>query len=196
VISRRLLGAIVAPVLVIAALAGCTEDPSISTAGDSTGYVSGAGVYKEIKPADRRKAVSFSAKSDKGGTISSDDFAGKVHVLNFWYAGCGPCVAEAPRMEAAYKHYKGDVPFLGVNTYDAAPQANVFEEKYKISYPSVLDVNEESVQFAFSQSVPANAAPTTLIIDRHGRVAARVTGEIEQTSILTSLIDTVIKEGK
>jgi thiol-disulfide isomerase/thioredoxin len=196
VISRRLLAALTAPVLVVAVLAGCTEKPSIASDGNNTGYASGDGVYKEFKPSQRSAPVSYSDMSDDGVKITSKEFLGKVHVLNFWYAGCGPCIAEAPRLESVYKHYKGQVPFLGVNTYDSAATANTFESTYKVTYPSVVDADTVNVQFAFSKSVPPDARPTTLVIDREGRVAARVLGEVEDPSILISLVDTVVAEGK
>jgi thiol-disulfide isomerase/thioredoxin len=192
---RRIAGAAVASVFALALLAGCTQAPDASS--QTLGYVSGSGVYKEIPPKDRKSAVTFSSKLDTGKAISSSSLLGTVHVVNFWYAGCAPCFQEAPVLEKVYKSYDGKVPFLGVNTYDQAPTALEFERQQKVSYPSVIDVNTTSVQLAFSNSgVPANAVPTTLVIDKHGRVAARVTGEITSASILTSLVNTVVKEGQ
>jgi thiol-disulfide isomerase/thioredoxin len=196
VISRRVFAAVAAPILAVVLLAGCTENPSIASADNSTGYVSGNGQYTEIKPADRKAPVSFSGLTDAGKKVSSSQFLGTVHVLNFWYAGCGPCILEAPRLEKVYKKYKGTVPFLGVNTYDQAPTALNFEKNKGVTYPSVIDVNTVSVQYAFSASIPANSVPTTLVIDKEGRVAARVTGLLEDPSILSALIDTVVSEGK
>jgi peroxiredoxin len=178
-------------------LAGCSESPSIASDGNNTGYVSGSGVYKEIPPGQRHSpTATFTAPLDSGGTITSASLLGKVHVLNFWYSACGPCRVEAARLETAYKHYKGTVPFLGVNTYDQAPQALVFEKTHGVTYPSVIDANQATVQYAYSSFVSADAVPVTLVIDRHGRVAARVTGELEEASILESLVDRVIAEGQ
>ena len=194
---RRLLIASAAAALAVGTLAGCTETPAISSDGNNTGYVSGAGVYKEIVPADRTKAdATFDAPLDSGGTISSASLLGKVHVLNFWYSTCGPCRVEAKQLETAYTHYKGKIPFLGVNTYDQAPQALVFEKTHHVTYPSVIDTNTAAVQYAYSKFVSPDAVPVTLVIDRHGRVAARVTGELESSTILTSLIDRVTAEGQ
>jgi peroxiredoxin len=193
--QKRLLGALAASVLAALLLAGCTETPSYDSTG-STGYVSGDGQYKEIVPKDRKAPVTFTAKLDTGKTITSAELLGKVHVLNFWYAGCGPCNAEASLLQKVYASYKGAIPFVGVNTYDQAPTALAFEEHYKVTYPSVIDTNTVSVQYAYSNWVPPDAVPTTLIIDRHGRVAARVTGEIDDASILTSLLKTVVSEGQ
>ncbi|MCU1469432.1 MAG: alkyl hydroperoxide reductase [Glaciihabitans sp.] len=195
---KRLLGAFVAAPVAAAVigllLAGCTETPDL---GASTqGYISGSGVYKEILPADRKKPLSFTAKLDTGGTVSSAALLGKVHVLNFWYAGCVPCNSEASRLESSYNKYKSQVGFLGVNTYDQAPTSLTFEQTHGVTYPSAIDANTASVQFAFSSYIPPSAVPTTLVLDREGRVAARVTGEIESTDILNSLIKTVLAEGK
>jgi peroxiredoxin len=196
VISRRVWFAVAASVLTITALAGCTEDPSFSSDGNNTGYVSGAGVYKEITVADRKPAATFTSVLDTGAKLTSSQLLGTVHVLNFWYASCGPCRVEAPRMEKAYQHYKGTVPFYGVDVYDQAATALTFESTHKVTYSSMIDTNSTAVQYAYSAYVSPDAVPTTLVIDKHGRVAARVTGEVEDASILTALVDRVIAEGQ
>ena len=193
---RKTLIAIATSLLVAAALAGCTENPSIGSDSNQTGYITGQGVWKEIKPADRKPAISFSTTLDTGKKITSASLLGKVHILNFWYAGCGPCRVEAAKLDAAYNSYNGTIPFLGVNTYDTAATAQTFEQTHKVPYPSAIDITTASVQYAYSAYIPPDATPTTLVIDKHGRVAARVTGEVESTSILTTLIDSVVSEGQ
>jgi peroxiredoxin len=195
VITRRIAAAAVAASLAVVALAGCTESPSFSSTG-STGYVSGAGVYTEIKPADRKTVAPFTSVLDRGGKLSSTQLDGKVHVLNFWYASCGPCRVESSKMEKAYTHYSGAVPFYGVDVYDQAATALTFESTHKVTYPSLIDTNTTNVQYAYAADVSPDAVPTTLVIDKHGRVAARVTGPIDEVSILTSLVDRVIAEGQ
>jgi peroxiredoxin len=196
VTNRRVITAVIAAGIAVAALAGCTENPSFSSDGNNTGYVSGSGVYTEIKVADRKPAASFTSVLDTGVKLTSSQLLGSVHVLNFWYAACGPCRVEAPRMEKAYAHYKGKVAFYGVDVYDQAATAQTFESTHKVTYPSMIDTNTTAVQYAYSAYVSPDAVPTTLVIDKHGRVAARVTGEVEDPTILTALIDRVIKEGQ
>lgn len=195
-ISRRVGAAIAASVLSVAVLAGCTESPSFSSDGNNTGYVSGSGVYKEIAVADRKPAATYTSVLDSGAKVTSSQLLGTVHVLNFWYASCGPCRVEAPTMQKAYSHYKGSVPFYGVDVYDQAATALTFESTHKVTYPSMIDTNTAAVQYAYSAYVSPDAVPTTLVIDKHGRVAARVTGEVESPTILTSLIDRVIAQGQ
>ncbi|MBX3099420.1 MAG: TlpA family protein disulfide reductase [Salinibacterium sp.] len=195
--NRRLL-AVTAAALVTVALAGCSNDPLAQQYAESSGqgYVSGDGAYTEIPPADRGEAIEYSGTTEAGDTVSSADFAGTVYVINFWYAGCPPCRLEAPDLKAVSEEYT-DVGFLGVNVSDTAENAITFEKKYEIAYPSIIDAQTNSVQLAFAGqgAVAPNAVPTTLIIDREGRVAGRISGLIQEKSILTSMIDTVLAEG-
>ena len=194
--TRRTVTTVLAAALAIGALAGCTENPSFSSDGNNTGYVSGAGVYTEIKVADRKPAASYTSVLDTGAKITSKQLLGTVHVLNFWYASCGPCRVESSKMQKTYVHYKGAVPFYGVDVYDQAATALTFERTHKVTYPSMIDTNTTNVEYAYSAYVSPDAVPTTLVIDKHGRVAARVLGPIDEVSILTSLVDRVIAEGQ
>ena len=58
-----------------------------------------------------------------------------------------------------------------------------------------MDVVDGAMQLAFSGSIPPNAVPTTLVLDRSGRVAARVLGQVSSPSILETLIRDTIAEG-
>lgn len=183
--------------LVLLALAGCANDPLAQQYADGSGqgYISGNGAYTEIKPNAREAAVTFTGTSESGKTISSSDFSGKVYVVNFWYASCPPCRSEAPDLKALSATY-ANVPFLGVNIFDSADVAATFATKFGITYPSIIDADKGSVQLAFAGAVAPNAVPTTLVIDRSGRVAARISGLIRDKSILAGMIDTVVAEGK
>lgn len=188
----RLLAA--AGVLVLA-LAGCANDPLAEqyASGSGQGYVSGDGAITEI-PADQRDApIVFSGEDETGATITNDDFAGSVYVVNFWYAACGPCRAEAPDLKALSEEYP-DVPFLGVNISDSVDVATTFTTKNGLAYPSIIDANTATVQLAFAGAVAPNAVPTTLVVDREGRVAARISGLIRDKGILAAMIDTVVAE--
>jgi thiol-disulfide isomerase/thioredoxin len=176
-------------------LAGCSADPLAEQYGDGTdpGYISGDGAYLEIPAAQRGAAIEFAGTDERGDAVSSDDFAGSVAVVNFWYAGCPPCRVEAPDLAAVAGEYD-DVKFLGVNTSDGADVAVRFAEDNGIPYPSVLDSATASVQLAFAGTVAPNAVPSTIILDREGRVAGRISGLIADRSILESMIDRVLAE--
>lgn len=187
---------VVVGAVVAMALAGCTNDALADqyASGSGQGYVSGDGAYTEIAPADREAAIEFAGQSEAGDAIASTDFAGEVYVVNFWYAGCPPCRSEAPDLKALSEKY-GEVPFLGVNISDSADIAVTFEKKFGIPYPSIIDAETASVQLAFAGAVAPNAVPTTLVVDREGRVAARISGLLRDQSILAGMIDRVVAEG-
>lgn len=176
-------------------LAGCTNDPLADQYADGSGqgYISSDGAYTEI-PADQRDApIEFEGVDEEGNAISSDDYAGKVYVINLWYASCPPCRSEASDLKALSEQYT-DVPFLGVNISDTADVAIAFNKEFEIGYPSIIDANTASVQLALAGKVAPNAVPTTLVLDTEGRVAARISGLLRDQSILSSMIDTVVAE--
>ncbi len=196
--SRR--GPIAAGFLAAAVLlTGCASDPLAEQyrEGSNKGYVAGDGSVTEIPQAERGDAVSFSGATEFGEPVSSDDYAGEVVVVNFWYASCAPCRAEAPDLQSLNAQFEGQgARFLGVNVRDQAPNAVAFSEKYGITYPSVIDVNDGSMQLAFSGSIPPNAVPTTLVLDQSGRVAARILGQVSEPSILETLIRDTLAESE
>lgn len=193
---RLLLPALAATAALL--LAGCTANDSLATqyrSGNNQNYIAGDGTVTEFAQGNRGEPVSFSGKTIDGDAVSSKDYAGKVLVVNFWYAGCPPCRVEAPDLEKLYQKYKGEgVGFLGVNLYDSASTASSFDEDKGVTYPSVLDRDTGSVLLAFSKTVPPKATPTTLVIDKEGRVAARILGALPGRGILDSLIADTLAE--
>ncbi|WP_246190618.1 TlpA family protein disulfide reductase [Agromyces agglutinans] len=180
----------------VVALAGCTADPLAEQYREGSGknYIAGDGTVAEFAPDQRGEPVEFDGTTVDGGTFDSADALGEVTVVNFWYAACAPCRAEAPILESVHEEYGDDVTFVGVNVRDQAGTARPFEEDYGITYPSILDVDEGRVQYAFAGQVPAAAVPTTLVLDREGRVAARILGQIQDESILDSIVGDLVAE--
>lgn len=194
---RRVVAATALALVAGAVLAGCTQDPLADQyrSGSNKGYISGDGTVTEIAAADRSDPIVFEGTDENGETIDSADLAGRVVVVNFWYASCAPCRAEAADLESVNAEFDGqDVSFVGVNVRDQAPQAAAFAKTYGITYPSIVDV-DGSAQLAFSGKVPPNAVPTTLVLDREGRVASRILGQLQEASILSTLVgDTLAEE--
>ncbi|MEY9852676.1 thiol-disulfide isomerase/thioredoxin [Leifsonia sp. EB41] len=177
-------------------LSGCTSNDALANqyrSGNGQNYIAGDGSVSEYAAANRGAPVAFSGKLADGTSVSSKDYAGKVLVVNFWYAGCPPCRVEAPDLESLSQKYASQgVSFLGVNLYDSASTAASFEQDKGVTYPSVLDRDTGSVLLAFSKTVPPKATPTTIVIDKQGRVAARILGAIPDKSILDSLISDAV----
>jgi thiol-disulfide isomerase/thioredoxin len=158
--------------------------------GSSTGsrsYVAGNGAVTYIKAQDRQPAPSIDGATLSGGTVHLG--SGRVIVLNVWASWCAPCRAEAPALAALSKSYP-EVNFIGVLTRDNIAGAKAFVRRFSIPYPTLVD---DSILMGFHNSLVANAIPTTVVIDKKGKVAARISGEITVAS-LTDLINRVSAE--
>jgi thiol-disulfide isomerase/thioredoxin len=118
-----------------------------------------------------------------GTLLSGDKFAltqygGHVVVLNFWGSWCTPCRAEAPSLAQLARHFTPrGVRFLGVDIRDSPATAEAFQSRFGISYPSLNDPGDE-IALDFRDTVPPAGIPTTLVIGRSGRIAARIIGEV------------------
>lgn len=168
-------------------LTGCSNG-GLSTANQNA-FVSGDGVAIYVKAPDRKLAPTITGATLQNGTITLA--SGKVTVLNVWASWCSPCRAEAPLLSDFAKTYSSKgVQFAGVLTRDNPTSALDFVKRFKISYPTFTD---DAVLAKFRNSLVPNAIPTTLIIDSHGYVAARVSGEVT-VALLTNLLDKVLKD--
>lgn len=187
-ISRRRLLAGSGGGMVALALAACGTDTSSRY---DTGYVSGDGVTTEIEPAKRGEPLDFSGTTYEGSAFSAAEHRGSVLVVNVWYASCAPCRQEAPTLKAVSEDYaaKG-VSFIGVNVHDEAGPAQAFQKNFAVPYPSLPDPDAK-VMYALRGQVAPNAVPSTLILDTQGRVAARISGAAD-ASTLRSMLDRVL----
>lgn len=194
-IARTVIAAALA-VTVSFAVSGCANDSLADQfkAGDNKNYIAGDGTVSEFAEANRGEPVVWSGPTESGGLLKSDQLSGVVVVMNFWYAGCAPCRAEAPDLVAVNKMFVGkNVQFVGVNVRDSAATALAFDRNFDITWPSIIDAQSGSVLLAFTGLVTPQAVPTTLVIDKQGRVAARVLGQIQE-STLKALVQRVVDE--
>jgi thiol-disulfide isomerase/thioredoxin len=191
---RTLLRAVVVGVLLVV-LAGCTTtgaDEGTRSSGQE-GYVGVQGNVTQIPPADRTELPTVSGTSLEEKPLSTADYRGQVVVVNVWGSWCAPCRAEAPALAGASAATKGRAQFLGITTRDNDPaQARAFVRAFGIGYPSIYDPDGKAL-LVFAGSLPPSAIPSTLIIDKEGRLAARVLGEISERTLVT-MIDEVAAE--
>lgn len=159
-------------------------------AGDSKGYIAGDGSVTEYAPGERGEPVEFEGELFDGTVVRASELRGKPALINFWYAGCAPCRAEAPWLNELHETYGQKVAFYGANVRDEKGTAEAFEKKFGVAYPSFRDLSGK-VLLAMSKYVPAQAVPTTVVLDAEGRVAARILGQIDKSVLKTLLEDQI-----
>ena len=175
---------LITSLVIVITLTGCSGGGS-SRAQES--FISGNGSVTYIKSADRIQAPALS-----GMTLSGKNYSfgsGRVTVVNVWASWCAPCRAEIPALVALSKKYS-ETTFIGMLTRDNPPTAEAFARRFAIPYPTLID---DSILIGFKGSLPANAIPSTVVIDRSGKVAGRISGQITVAS-LSSLIEKVSSE--
>jgi peroxiredoxin len=176
-------------------LTGCSANDSL-TRDVHDNYTSADGSVTTIRAQDRLDPVNFSGQSDTGDTISSKNYLGQIVVVNFWYASCAPCRTEAPLLEKSYQKLQASkVAFIGVNTFDQPDTSRSFAAAHGITYPSIIDVDSGAVRLAFAGKMSPTNTPTTIVLDKQGRIAARVLGELDSSAILNQLVNALQTEG-
>ena len=163
---------------VAGALAGC------STGGNDTAGATREYEFTEPTPMatviaedQRAPAPAFSGELLDGTSFHSSSLAGDVAVINFWGSWCVPCRVETPEFQAVHADVADrGVQFLGIDVKDQRQLAVAFVEQLGVAYPSVFDPRGE-VAMAF-RGFPANVVPSTILLDRAGRVAAVYTGQV------------------
>ena len=132
--------------------------------------------------AERKAAAPVAGELvDGSGRFDVSDRRGDVIVINFWASWCGPCVAEAADLEQTYQATKSaKVTFLGVNTRDGRDDAASFIRNHRSTYPNVFD---PAGKLAMGFAVAPTSIPSTLVIDRNGRLAAVAFGAVVRASL-------------
>jgi len=153
--------------------------------GGNTGVTDVAGSTSAVlySAGHRPVAPDFTGTTLTGSRLAFSSYRGRVVVLNFWGSWCTPCREEAPALGTLARNFAGtDVRFVGVDIRDDPASAEGFMRTFRISYPSLNDPND-LVALDFSGTVPPASIPTTLVIDRSGRIAARIVGQASYSGL-------------
>ena len=188
-LPRVLLSALLA-----LALPGCAGDRAVDTVQARTPQLKTVpdGPTGVFPVAGRALAPPVSGTTLEGARLDVADLRGKVVVVNFWASWCAPCRAEAPNLRAVAERRKAEgAEFVGVAIKDDRDAARAFERRQGMPYPSLFD--QAGVVLTRFRELTPQVPPTTLILDRQGRVAARFIGGVTETE-LDGPVQTVLRE--
>lgn len=121
-------------------------------------------------------APGWKLRTVEGKELSSNDFAGKVVVLDFWATWCPPCRAEIPGFVGLYKKYEKDgLVIVGISVdQGGAAVVKKFIAENKINYQIVLADGDVADAFGGIEGIP-----TTFVIDRSGKIQFKEVGFVE-----------------
>ena len=189
---RRLLAVLAGAGLLAGGCSTGSNAVDVNNGGEFR-FVAGTPAGEVIPAGERRSAPKFSGELLDGSAFSSGELSGDVAVINFWGSWCPPCRVETPEFQQVYAQVQGSgVRFLGINVKDDKQLADAFLQSKGITYPSLYDPRGE-VALAF-RDYPANAIPSTIVLDRDGRVAAVYTAAVKQED-LRAVLTHVVEEG-
>ncbi|MFF4020121.1 TlpA family protein disulfide reductase [Streptomyces sp. NPDC001843] len=161
----------------------------MSGGGGNTNFVTGKNGIDTVPQGKRVAAPDLSGKTVDGKTLDVADYKGKVVVINVWGSWCPPCRAEANYFAKVSKEYQGKgVQFVGLNTRDSSTTPAVaFEKGHGITYPSLYDPTGKLMLRFKKGTLNPQLIPSTLILDRDGKIAARALQALSEESLLKML---------
>lgn len=118
----------------------------------------------------------------EGGTVSLQELRGRVVMLNIWATWCPPCLREMPSMQRVYEqHRESGLEILAVAVDDfpgtreddgrVVGLVSDFVDRLGVTFPIVLDPSGDTERLFDTEYLP-----TTILIDRQGRIRAREVG--------------------
>lgn len=121
-------------------------------------------------------APNFTLKSATGKNLRLSEYRGQVVMLNFWSARCRRCRQQMPVLDQLYRRYRSvGFELLGVNIDAKIAKAKDTARKLKVVYPILFD-SEKTVSHLYD----VNAIPTTVMIDRDGRLRYVYRGHVSR----------------
>ncbi|HTM84451.1 MAG TPA: TlpA disulfide reductase family protein [Mycobacterium sp.] len=168
---------VIAVAALMALLTGCSTGDDAVAQGGTFEFVAPGGktdiFYDPPESRGRPGELTGPDLLDPARTLSLDDFAGQVVVINVWGQWCAPCRTEITALQQVYEATRDQgVAFLGIDVRDNNRQAAVdFVTDRNVTFPSIYDPAMRTM-IAFGGRYPTTVIPSTVVLDRQHRVAA------------------------
>ena len=187
---RRLPALLAALALAAGGLSACSDLDGT----DGKTWITGEGSLQQVPVAERGKPVEAKGDDLDGSPLDLADYRGKVVVLNVYASWCPPCRTEMPTVVQLADHADpAQVAYLGVNIRDNESAARAFGDNAGVAFPSFADPSS-AVLLSLSDKLGPYSLPSTVVLDREGRVAALVLGKIPGAVTLQDVVDDVAAE--
>ncbi|MBX2899391.1 MAG: TlpA family protein disulfide reductase [Cyclobacteriaceae bacterium] len=130
------------------------------------------------------KAPVFNVNTIKGETLKLNELTGKVVVINFWFEGCAPCIAELPALNKLYEDYKTkDVVFIAFGKDDTQTIMDFLKRRD-------FNFNHVSSDYDLSNDYCIIAGwPTNMVLDKNGTVRQIFSGGLMDERAKTHAYD-------
>lgn len=171
---RRNLTIAVAGIGVAAGLVSCSPAPVSSDKAAAPAATAAPAEGAGTEATGKAARLDLTMKDLDGHDVTLDQHKGKVILLNFWATWCGPCKAEIPDLVALQKEHPDELVVLGVVMLDKfGDKVRTMATELGITYPVLDGSDRTDVEEAYG---PMWGLPTSVIIDRDGRIAKRQLG--------------------
>ncbi|GAB3306114.1 redoxin domain-containing protein [Epidermidibacterium keratini] len=179
--------------VLILALAGCTSgNVAPSQTGSEYRFVEAQPKGEVIAKDDRQDAPDVTGELMDGSSFELAELDGSIVVINFWASWCAPCRVEVPDLQQVYTTYQPQgVELIGVLVRDSKSNGEAYTQQVGMTYPSIFD--PKGVVALQLRDFPIGSIPSTVVVDKSGKVAAAYIGAVDLQS-LTKTIDTLLGE--
>jgi thiol-disulfide isomerase/thioredoxin len=189
--SARRLSLLAAALAVTAATASACNGVN-GTNGKN--FVTSDGIVVQVPEADRDEPVEVSGETLDGEQLDLADLRGKVVVVNVWGAWCTACRSEAPALVDAQDELPAGTAMVGIDIRDPSQDsALAYERSFGIGYPSIYDPGSETL-LDFPTPYNPRDTPSTMVLDRQGRLAALIRGQLPSKLTLVQVVSKVADE--
>lgn len=135
-------------------------------------------ILESTAPRIEKDNNNLAFKDKNGKTITLNSLKGKVVFINFWATWCPPCIHEMPSINELKKTFQDNdkIEFLLVDVDNKIEKSNAFMEKKNYDLPVYVPTS------AIPSEYLGNSIPTTVILDKNGKIVTRIEGGRDYSS--------------